>query len=138
MTGRQASLLLPGPIREEIVAHARGHAPRECCGVIAGKDGAPAQLHRLTNLEPGVSRYLVDDEEFYRIYWEIENRGESLLAVYHSHPVTVAYPSTTDVEFAFWPEAVYLICSLQIEDAPVIRGFRIVDGEISEIEIEIG
>jgi len=128
-------LVIPDPIREEIVAHARDHAPRECCGIVAGRNGIPIQPHRLTNLEPGVTRYLFDDEEFYRVYWEIENRGESLLAVYHSHPVTEAYPSNTDVEFAFWPEAVYLICSLQASDQPVIRGFRIIDGEISEIDL---
>jgi proteasome lid subunit RPN8/RPN11 len=122
-------------MRDEIIAHARDHAPRECCGVIAGRDGSPTRLHRLTNVEAGVTRYLFDDEEFYRVYWEIENRGESLLAVYHSHPVTVAYPSRTDVEFAFWPEAVYLICSLQVPDEPMIRGFRIIEGEIAEVEI---
>ena len=104
--------------------------------MIAGKDGAITQLYRLTNLEQSVNRYLIDDEEFYRVYWEIENRGEELLSVYHSHPVTVAYPSKTDVEFAFWPQAIYLICSLQLEDAPVIRGFRIIDGAIAEVELE--
>jgi proteasome lid subunit RPN8/RPN11 len=128
-------LVVPGTIRDEIIAHARDHAPRECCGVIAGKDGALAHLHRLTNLEQGNNRYLFDDEEFYKVYWEIENRGEELISVYHSHPVTVAYPSTTDVEFAFWPEAIYLICSLEFEQSPVIRGFRIVDGEIAEIDL---
>ncbi len=128
-------LVISPAIRDEIVAHARAHAPRECCGVNAGQDGAATQPHRLTNLEPGVSRYLFDDEEFFRVYWEIENRGESLLAVYHSHPDTVAWPSKTDVEFAFWPEAVYLICSLQVPEDPVFRGFRIVDGEISEVEL---
>ncbi len=126
-------LVIPPSIRKEIVAHARDHAPRECCGVIAGTEGELTLLHRLTNLEPGVSRYLFDDEEFYRVYWDIENRGESLLVAYHSHPVTVAWPSTTDVEFAFWPEAVYLICSLQVPQEPVIRGFRIIDGQIFEV-----
>ncbi len=118
-----------------IVEHARDHAPRECCGVISGRDGRADRLHRLTNTEPGVTRYLFDDEEFYRVYWEIENRGDELLAVYHSHPVTEAYPSKTDVEFAFWPEAVYVICSIRDEDSPVIRGFRIVDGEITEVDL---
>ncbi len=135
MTGPAETLVLPAAIRDEIVAHAGDHWPRECCGVIAGQGGLPTQLHRLINLEPGVTRYLFDDEEFFRVYWEIENRGESLLAVYHSHPVTVAYPSQTDVAFAFWPEAVYVICSLQVPEEPVIRGFRIVDGEIAEIGI---
>lgn len=137
MTEARERLIVPGLIREEIIAHARDHWPRECCGVIAGKNGEITQLHRLTNLEQSVNRYLFDDEEFFRVYWEIENRGEELLSVYHSHPVTVAYPSKTDVEFAFWPEAVYLICSLEVEAASVIRGFRIVDGAISELELEL-
>ena len=135
MTLSTETLVLPATIRDEIVAHARDHFPRECCGIIAGKDGVPTRLHRMTNLEPGVDRYLFDDEEFFRAYWEMENQGEELLSVYHSHPVTVAYPSKTDIEFAFWPEAVYLICSLQYPDAPVIRGFRIIDGAITEVEV---
>ena len=135
MTQASERLIVPGPIRDEIIAHARDHFPRECCGILAGKQGGIMQLYRLTNLEQGVDRYLFDDEEFYKAYWEIENRGEELLAVYHSHPVTVAYPSKTDVAFAFWPEAVYLICSLEHVDDPVIRGYRIVEEAISGIEL---
>lgn len=136
MTESTERLILLEPIREEIIAHAREHAPRECCGVIAGnKLGEITRLYRLTNLEQNTTRYLFDDEEFFRVYWEIENRGEQLLSVYHSHPATVAYPSKTDVEFAFWPEAIYLICSLQFEHAPAIRGFRIVDSMISEVDL---
>jgi proteasome lid subunit RPN8/RPN11 len=128
-------LIVPAAIRDEIIDHARDHTPRECCGIIASKNGTMTTLHRLTNVEQGVDRYLFDDEEFFKIYWEIENRGEELLSVYHSHPVSVAYPSKTDVEFAFWPDAVYLICSLEFPEAPVIRGFRIIDGAISEVEL---
>jgi proteasome lid subunit RPN8/RPN11 len=135
MTEARERLIVPGAIREEIIAHARDHTPRECCGIIAGKDGEITTLHRLTNTEQGVDRYLFDDEEFFKVYWEIENRGEEMISVYHSHPVSVAYPSKTDVEFAFWPEAVYLICSLEIPDSPIIRGFRIVDEEISELDL---
>lgn len=136
MTEAAERLILPDAIREEIIAHARDHAPRECCGIIAGKDGELTHLHRLTNTEPGNTRYLFDDEEFYKRYWEIENQGEELLVVYHSHPETVAYPSRTDVAFAFWPEAVYLICSLEFPETPVIRGYRIIDGAISEVAVE--
>ena len=135
MTQQNERLVIPESIRDEIVAHARDHAPRECCGVIAGRDADLGNLSRLANIEQGVSRYLFDDEEFFKIYWEIENRGEEVVAIYHSHPVTVAYPSKTDVEFAFWPEAIYLICSLEIPDAPVIRGFHIIDGTISEVDL---
>lgn len=129
------TLIIPATIRDDIIAHARDHTPRECCGIIAGRDGEVTTLHPLINTEPGNTRYLFDDEEFFRVYWQIENKGESLVAVYHSHPETPAYPSRTDVEFAFWPEAVYLICSLEFADAPVIRGFRILDGTITEITV---
>jgi proteasome lid subunit RPN8/RPN11 len=133
MTDSPATLVLPEAMREEIIAHARAEAPRECCGVIAGRNGQPTRLYRLTNLEPGVDRYLIDDEELYRVYREIEDGGEDLLAIYHSHPVSVAYPSKTDVALAFWEESFYVICSLEYPEAPVIRAFRIVGEEITEV-----
>jgi proteasome lid subunit RPN8/RPN11 len=135
VTQATQSLVLSAALRDEIIAHARSHTPRECCGIVSGHSGTAAQVHPLTNLEPGVTRYLFDDEEFFRVYWEIENRGDELVAVYHSHPATVAYPSVTDIAFAFWPEAVYIICSLRDNQAPVIRGFRIVEGNIMEIDL---
>ena len=135
MTAPPETLVLPAAMRDEIIAHARAEAPRECCGVIAGRDGRPTRLYRLTNLEPGVDRYLVDDEEVFRVYREIEDGGEDLLAIYHSHPISVAYPSKTDVSLAFWSEAYYVICSLEHSEAPVIRAFRIVDERITEVVV---
>jgi proteasome lid subunit RPN8/RPN11 len=129
------SLTLPEAMREEIVAHARADAPRECCGIIAGRNGQPTRLYRLTNLEPGVDRYLIDDAEVYRVYREIEDGGDELLVIYHSHPISVAYPSKTDVSLAFWEDAFYVICSLEHPEAPVIRAFRIVREEITEVDV---
>ena len=137
MTTTSERILLPPHLASEIIAHARELTPRECCGIVSGRSGQPVEVHRLTNTEPGNTRYLFDDEEFFQVYWQIENRGDALLAVYHSHPATQAYPSVTDVEHAAWPEAVYLICSLENPDTPVIRGFRIVDGDISDVTVEI-
>ena len=130
-----APLPLPAAMRDEIVAHARELAPRECCGVIAGRDGRPTALHRLENMEPGVDRYRVDDAELFRTYRALDERDEEFLAIYHSHPVSPAYPSATDVALAAWPDAVYLICSLADPDQPVLRAFRIVEERITEVEI---
>src|SRR5215217_2301955 len=129
------SLVLPDEMRTEIIEHARDHAPRECCGVIAGRNGSLTRLYRLTNLEQGVDRYLIDDEELYRVYREIEEGGDELLAIYHSHPVSVAYPSKTDLAFAFWPDSYYLICSLEHPESPIIRAFRIVEDIITEVAL---
>ena len=46
-------------------------------------------------------------------------------------------PSQTDINLAFYPEAVYIIVGLAGEE-PDVRAFRIVDGEVSQTELEVG
>lgn len=123
---------LPDAMRAEIIAHAVAEAPRECCGIIGGRDGELLELHRMVNAYPGVDFYEPDGNELYRLYRDLEDRGMEIAAIYHSHPVSVAYPSVRDVEHAGWPDSIYLICSLEQRDDPVIRAFHIVDGAITE------
>jgi proteasome lid subunit RPN8/RPN11 len=67
----------------------------------------------------------------------IEARGQEIVANYHSHPISPAYPSARDVAHAGWPEIVYLICSLEWPEAPVVRAFRIEDGTIRELTLVV-
>lgn len=120
-----------------IIDHARQESPRECCGLLGGRDAEVHCAYRVTNTEPGVTRYLMDPEEQFRAFRDLEERGLDLVGIYHSHPATQAYPSQTDTSLAFYPDSVYLICSLQEPEQPVIRAFRILEGEIREIPIEI-
>ena len=126
---------LPPEMRARIVAQARAEAPQECCGMIAGPLGRPERLYALTNAAASPTFYQVDDAELFRVWRDIDERGWEVLAIYHSHPASAAYPSATDIELAAWPDAVYLICSLADSAAPDLRGFRIVDGRITEVEI---
>lgn len=135
---RETAFYLPPAMRDEIFAHAREEAPRECCGVISTRDGVPVALYRMTNTYPGVDFYEPSGKELYARYTEIEEAGLELGAIYHSHPVSPAYPSSRDVEFAGWPTAIYLICSLQHPEAPVIRAFTIADEMITEHDIVDG
>lgn len=133
-----SALHLPQAMYDEIVAHARAEAPRECCGLIGGPAGELRELYRLTNKAPGNDFYEMDDAELYRRYRDLDDRGWEIQVIYHSHPVSPAYPSKTDVALAAWPDAYYLICSLQQPATPVLRAFRIVDGTITECEIVPG
>ena len=133
MTAPQPSFRLPAVMRDEIVAHARAEVPRECCGVILGRNGDLHELRRLTNIYPGNDFYEPDAGELYRLLVETDESDIEIAAIYHSHPISRAYPSQRDVEYAGWPDSVYLICSLEHPDSPVIRAFRIVDGEITEL-----
>lgn len=120
---------------DEMIAHAREDTPNECCGIIAGNHDGATKLYRALNAEASPYRYNVDPKDLLRIYRDLDDRGWDVLAIYHSHTHTEAYPSPTDVSLAAWPEAYYLIVSLQDEANPVLRAFRIQDGQVSEEEL---
>jgi [CysO sulfur-carrier protein]-S-L-cysteine hydrolase len=129
---------IPRPIVDELVTHALEEAPNECCGMISGADGRARRLYRARNEFESPLRYNVHPQDLIRIVRDIEERGEELTAIYHSHTRSAAYPSQTDVNLAAnWPDPLYLICSLAEGEAPVVRGFRIRDREVSEAELEI-
>jgi proteasome lid subunit RPN8/RPN11 len=126
------ALRLSGAFVEEMIEHALEDAPNECCGIIAGKDGQAEKLFRAKNAEASPYRYKVDDKDLFRIYRECSDKDWDFLAIYHSHTASEAYPSPTDVRLAFWPDAYYVLVSTKDPDSPVVRAFRITDGEISE------
>ncbi len=135
---RIAELQFPlGPVmRDGIIAHARADVPRECCGVIVGRSGRPERLLPLRNIAEGNKFYEIDPAQLIDLeFYELPRDDSEIVAIYHSHPVSPAYPPRTDVELAYWPEVVYLICSLELPENPVIRGFRISDGVISEVTL---
>lgn len=129
------TLSLPRPFIDEMITHAREDAPNECCGIIAGKEGRAVKLFRAKNAEASPYRYNVEPKDLFRIFRECDENDWSFLAIYHSHTASKAYPSPTDVRLAFWPEAYYMLVSLQDPDKPVVRAFRILDGTITEEEI---
>jgi proteasome lid subunit RPN8/RPN11 len=120
-----------------MIEHAREDLPNECCGIVATKDGSAVTVHRATNAEASPFRYSLDPREQYRITMEIEDRGQDLGAIYHSHTKSPAYPSQTDVNLAFYPDALYLIVSLADPGEPDLKAFRIVDGKIDEAELAV-
>jgi proteasome lid subunit RPN8/RPN11 len=121
---------------EEIVAHARSEAPNECCGMIASRDGEAVKVYRATNSAASPLRYEIDGAEQYRIQMQIEDSGLDLGAIYHSHTRTEPYPSQTDINLAFYPDALYLIVGLAGEE-PEVRAFTIREGQVRGAQLEL-
>jgi proteasome lid subunit RPN8/RPN11 len=121
---------------EQIVAQARAEAPNECCGIIAAHDGKAVSVHPARNAAASPLRYEMDGMEQYRIQTAIEDAGHQLGAIYHSHTRTAPFPSQTDINLAFYPEALYVIVGVASEE-PDVRAFRIVEGEVSEQPLEV-
>ncbi len=129
---------IPKRIYEEIFEHAREEEPNECCGLIGGADGEARTLYRARNAEASPYRYLLHPSDQIRIFGEIEQAGEELVAIYHSHTKSAAYPSQTDINLAvveqpseagaqrieLFPGTLYLIASLAAGEEH-LRGFRI-------------
>jgi proteasome lid subunit RPN8/RPN11 len=128
-------LELPDKLRDEIVRHARAEAPKEACGLVAGRAGRPTRVIRCANAHPApVTRYAIDPREQLRAFREMEANGEELFAIYHSHPATQPYPSPTDRAEAHYPEALYVLVSLR-DVSPEMRAFRVRDGWVREVAL---
>ena len=127
---------------DALIQHARDEFPNECCGLIAGRGDVATRVLPTTNAEGTPFMYVMDPHEQMRLMDEIDDAGEDLVAIYHSHTRSAAYPSRTDVELALFAEPLYVIASLQDPDAPVIRAFRLArsapEGEqITEEPVEV-
>jgi proteasome lid subunit RPN8/RPN11 len=132
---RPASARLPRALLDEIVAAARAALPNESVGLLVG-DGAPDRYLAMVNAAASPYRYAIDPAEQLRVWTALDEAGESVWAIVHSHVATAAEPSKTDIELAYYPESLYLICSLADPDRPVIRAWSIVDALTTEVSLE--
>ena len=123
---------------DEIVAHCQGEYQNEACGLVAGKEGIAVRVIPMRNADASPATYRLDAEEQFRVFEEMDDDGQDVYGIFHSHTHSEAYPSATDRRQALYPEAHYLILSLQDRSTPLLRGFRILDGEVTEEDVMIG
>ncbi|MCA1688979.1 MAG: M67 family metallopeptidase [Actinobacteria bacterium] len=129
-------MLISQEMLDDIIAHAEADAPNECCGMIAAAGGQATRVYRATNTAASPLRYELDGLEQYRIQTEIEDAGWELGAIYHSHTRSPPLPSQTDINLAFYPDALYVIVGVA-GDAPEVRAFRIVDAAVEEVALAV-
>ena len=134
------NLKIPRALAQEMIEHARRDAPNECCGILAGTDGTVTRVYPATNIDRSPVKYTIDPAEMPGIFHDAEQSGHNILAFYHSHTSSEAYPSVTDIRLV--PPAdlfdyLYVIVSVAQADAPVIRSFRIVDKRVEEVPIAV-
>jgi proteasome lid subunit RPN8/RPN11 len=121
---------------DQMVDHARADAPNECCGMIASRDGEAVEVYPAVNAAASPLRYEIDGAEQYRIQMAIDDAQLDLGAIYHSHTRSAPYPSQTDINLAFYPEALYVIVGLADGEADV-RAYEIRDGQVADAELRV-
>jgi proteasome lid subunit RPN8/RPN11 len=122
--------------------HARAELPYEACGLVAGwlERGLAAAYHPARNAEASPLRYAVHPDDLVRIVFAIEDAGEDLVAIFHSHTRSPAVPSATDRRTAMYPDPFYVLATLVDHSAPperVLRAWRIHGGESFEVPLTV-
>jgi proteasome lid subunit RPN8/RPN11 len=135
-------LTIPRSVAEQILAHARSELPNEACGLLAGDlaSGTATAFHPARNAEGSPLRYDVHPDDLVRIVLGIEDAGEDLVAIFHSHTLTPAVPSPTDLRTAQYPDPFYLLATLADPSATptgALRAWRIVNGVSDEAALDI-
>ena len=122
----------------QMVGHAYDGLPDEACGLFAGEpaSGHVVAFYPCRNAAESSRVYTVDPKDHLLAERDAEGKGLAILGVMHSHTHTDAYPSPTDVAQAPDPDWHYVIVSLK-QPEPVLRSYRIVDGEISEEKVAL-
>ncbi len=136
-------LRLTRPVYAQLIAHCLDGVPLEACGLLGGTNTGDASgpatgqatgnatvCYPATNDAASARVYTVNPRDHLKADRDAEERGLELIGVFHSHTHTEAYPSPTDVAQAPDPAWHYVLVSLRAE--PVLRSYRIVDGNISE------
>jgi len=123
-------------VRGEILAHARAEAPRECCGLLLGQGSLVDECVRSANLDPNPNRYEIDARLHVSTNRRLRDSGRGVIGAYHSHPHSPAWPSPSDVAEAYYSEFIWMIASLAGSD-PELRAFRVEDGRVVELSIEM-
>jgi [CysO sulfur-carrier protein]-S-L-cysteine hydrolase len=116
---------------DRLVEHAWSDHPYEVCGLLGIRPDGTIEHFPIDNAERSMTYYVMQPTQLLKAMRQIEDEGWRLV-IYHSHPHTHAYPSATDVRLAAYPEATYVIVTLQDRDRPGIRAFAIRDGEVAE------
>ena len=131
-------MVLPRDLYYEVIAHAQREAPAECCGVISGAyDGVATRVLPARNVAPNPEyAYLMHSADQWTLTAEMAEASEIILAIYHSHPHSAAYPSPSDIALAAYPDVVYLIVGLTM-DPPEVNAYYIRGGIVTLADVEL-
>jgi len=135
----QELVTLPRTLVNQLFSLVQGSPTQEVCGLVGGCAGVPLRCYPVANVSADAERrFDMDPAGQIRAMREMRERGEDLVAIYHSHPSGSCQPSPIDIAQAAYPEALYLIISLGTRGVLEMRGFRMDGSGMREVELETG
>ncbi|OQW74450.1 MAG: hypothetical protein BVN35_10230 [Proteobacteria bacterium ST_bin11] len=134
-----SDISLPRKLTNQLLHLAQLSPETEVCGLIgADKQGMPVSCYPVDNsASTPQTRFLLDASQQIEAMRQIRDKGESLFAIYHSHPHSPAQPSPTDIQEASYPDALHLIISLNTKGVLELRGFKIAGQNVEELALNL-
>jgi len=121
-----AEIQIPRKLANQLLHLAQISPDVEICGLIGSKNGLPVHCYPIKNAaELPQQHFLLDAGQQISAMTKMRESGEDLFAIYHSHPTAPALPSSHDLELDAYPDAIYLIISLNTKGILEMRGFKI-------------
>lgn len=134
LTSRELKIYIQPQHMSQMIIHIVKENPLEACGLVAGLSDESLQVFPIKNILKSPARYQMDPKEQINVFMLIEERGWDLLAIYHSHPISMRTPSQTDIEEACYPDTIHLIFSLINKNWKCLA-YIIKDKDVQELEI---
>jgi proteasome lid subunit RPN8/RPN11 len=130
-------LKIPEKIYNDIIAHARDGIPLEVCGILGGRGETVFAMYRMVNTDAKSDHFMMDPREQIEVMNDLRRKGLEMTAFYHSHPKGPSHPSAEDIRLAFYPDVFILIVSLAESSKPVMKSFKILEGQVELVGLEI-
>ncbi|VTU02370.1 mov34 mpn pad-1 family protein : Putative metal-dependent protease of the PAD1/JAB1 superfamily OS=Singulisphaera acidiphila (strain ATCC BAA-1392 / DSM 18658 / VKM B-2454 / MOB10) GN=Sinac_2590 PE=4 SV=1: Prok-JAB [Gemmataceae bacterium] len=134
-------LVIPAPLLDEVVAHARDTLPHECCGLLAGRiadgSGTASVRYAIRNDAASETEYATNARDMLSAFRAMRDGGLELLAIYHSHPTSAPVPSRRDLASNTYGEtASHLIVGFAATE-PVVRAWWLTETGYREVELRV-
>ncbi|HED18192.1 MAG TPA: M67 family peptidase [Gammaproteobacteria bacterium] len=131
-------IILPRQLVNRILHQAQSSPDAEICGLIAAKGGRPLRCIPIANVSNQPHHlFAMDPKRQIDALRRIREQGEELFGIYHSHPHSPAQPSDRDLQQAGYPDALYIIVSLNTRGVLEMRGFRLREDKAVQVQLEI-
>jgi [CysO sulfur-carrier protein]-S-L-cysteine hydrolase len=126
------------PLATLLLGLAQKSPQQEICGLIGSNADKPLTVYPIVNIAANITReFEMDPQQQIAAFKAMRGKGESLFAIYHSHPQSPPVPSTRDLEDLGYPEALQLIISLNTKGVLEMRAYRKHGTAVEEIQLTV-
>lgn len=120
----------------ELIILAEAGVPREVCGLFSGKRGLIRRIIPIENVSMGNSTFIMDPRAQVAAFHLVENLDEEIIGIYHSHPMSSAYPSPRDLDECMYLDIPQIIIGKD-HGKWVVQAFSISGKDYREIQIKV-